>query len=270
MLKIVVPETEEAEPDDNAPPFLSIRDVSVDYDWGKVSAVRQVNLTVAFGVTALIGASGCGKSSFLRCVNRMNDLIPGCQVTGEIEWNNMNVLDPGVEVESLRRTIGMVAQKPQPFPCSIYENVAFGPRIHGLFHTQAHLDQIVEQSLKRADLWADVKNRLKRSALDLSGGQQQRLCIARALATEPVALLMDEPCSALDPVATGRIEELILFLRTTTPIIIATHNLQQAARISRHTVLFHMGEVIESGKTRDIFMDPRQEWTKRYISGRAG
>ncbi|WP_267386974.1 phosphate ABC transporter ATP-binding protein PstB [Sphingomonas sp. GC_Shp_3] len=234
----------------------AIRDVSIDFD-------RDV-------VTALIGPSGCGKSTFLRTLNRMNDTIPNARVEGEIDLDGEDIYAPDMDVVQLRARVGMVFQKPNPFPKSIFENVAYGPRIHGLAANHNQLAEIVERSLKRAGLWDEVKDRLSDSGTALSGGQQQRLCIARAIAVDPEVILMDEPCSALDPIATARIEELIHDLKGRYAIVIVTHNMQQAARVSQRTAFFHLGALIETGTTSDIFTNPRQERTKDYITGRYG
>jgi phosphate transport system ATP-binding protein len=234
----------------------AIRDVSIDFD-------RDV-------VTALIGPSGCGKSTFLRTLNRMNDTIPTARVEGEIDLDGEDIYAPDMDVVQLRARVGMVFQKPNPFPKSIFENVAYGPRIHGLAANHNQLAEIVERSLKRAGLWDEVKDRLSDSGTALSGGQQQRLCIARAIAVDPEVILMDEPCSALDPIATARIEELIHDLKGRYAIVIVTHNMQQAARVSQRTAFFHLGALIETGTTSDIFTNPRQERTKDYITGRYG
>jgi phosphate transport system ATP-binding protein len=220
-------------------------------------------------VTALIGPSGCGKSTLLRCFNRLNDLIDHVKITGEITLDNKNIHTPGTDVVLLRKKVGMVFQKPNPFPKSIYENVAYGPRVHGV-KDKADLDRIVEQSLRHAALWDEVKDRLNDSALGLSGGQQQRLCIARTLAVEPEVILMDEPCSALDPIATAKIENLIDLLKKDYTVIIVTHNMQQAARVSEYTGFMYLGKLIECGKTVQIFEHPQEELTENYITGRFG
>jgi len=234
----------------------AINDVSIDVD-------RE-------NVTAFIGPSGCGKSTFLRSLNRMNDTVAGARVEGQILLDGEDIYASGMDVVQLRARVGMVFQKPNPFPKSIYDNVAYGPRIHGLASGKAELDQIVESSLTRAGLWTEVKDRLNESGTALSGGQQQRLCIARAIAVDPEVILMDEPCSALDPIATARIEELIHDLRGKYAIIIVTHNMQQAARVSQRTAFFHLGHLIEFGETSDIFTNPREDRTKDYITGRYG
>jgi phosphate transport system ATP-binding protein len=243
----------------------------VDVWYGDVHAVRSVDLEIfADDVTALIGPSGCGKSTILRCFNRMNDTIPGCRVTGDILLENEPVYGGSMDVVQLRARVGMVFQKPNPFPKSIYDNVAYGPRIHGLARKGPELDEIVGVSLQRAGLWEEIKDRLDEPGTALSGGQQQRLCIARAIAVDPEVILMDEPCSALDPIATARIEELIYDLRGRYAIAIVTHNMQQAARVSQRTAFFHLGELVEYGATADIFTNPRQQRTSDYITGRYG
>ncbi|WP_043713271.1 phosphate ABC transporter ATP-binding protein PstB [Symbiobacterium thermophilum] len=247
-----------------------MRAEGVDLYYGSYRALRSISLEIpANRVTALIGPSGCGKSSFLRCLNRMNDLIPGARVEGTITLDGADIYAPGVDVVALRRRVGMVFQRPNPFPMSIYDNVAYGPRIHGE-RRKAVLDEIVEQSLRGAALWDEVKDRLHRSALGLSGGQQQRLCIARSLAVKPEVLLMDEPASALDPISTAKIEELIRELRAQYSIVIVTHNMQQAARISDYTAFFLSGELIEHGPTGTIFTNPKDQRTEDYITGRFG
>ncbi|MFD1786464.1 phosphate ABC transporter ATP-binding protein PstB [Sphingomonas floccifaciens] len=250
-------------------PKLSAQNVSVHY--GAKQAVRDVSITMSMDeVTAFIGPSGCGKSTFLRTLNRMNDTIPSAKVSGEILLDGEDIYAPSMDVVQLRARVGMVFQKPNPFPKSIFENVAYGPRIHGLASGRAELGEIVERSLKRAGLWDEVKDRLDDSGTALSGGQQQRLCIARAIAVDPEVILMDEPCSALDPIATARIEELIADLRGKYAIVIVTHNMQQAARVSQRTAFFHLGELVEYGLTDEIFTAPRQPRTKDYITGRYG
>ena len=248
---------------------IAARGVSVYY--GEKRAIDDVSIDIGQQyVTAFIGPSGCGKSTFLRTLNRMNDTIAGARVEGEITLDGKDIYTSGMDVVQLRARVGMVFQKPNPFPKSIYENVAYGPRIHGLAASKAELDEIVERSLKRAGLWDEVKDRLSDSGTALSGGQQQRLCIARAIAVEPEVILMDEPCSALDPIATARIEELIDELRGRYAIVIVTHSMQQAARVSQRTAFFHLGKIVEYGKTSDIFTNPREERTKDYITGRYG
>lgn len=250
-------------------PKIRCRQVNVFY--GDKQAIFNVNLDIGKNeVIALIGPSGCGKSTFLRCLNRMNDTIEGCRVEGEIYLDGENVYDPKLDVTLLRARVGMVFQKPNPFPKSIYENVAYGPRIHGLARSKAELDEIVERSLRRAGLWREVRDRLHEPATGLSGGQQQRLCIARAIAVNPEVLLMDEPCSALDPIATAVIEQLIDELREQLTIVIVTHSMQQAARISDRTAYFHMGRLIEVGPTDLIFTNPQHPLTEAYITGRFG
>ena len=221
-------------------------------------------------VTALIGPSGCGKSTFLRCLNRMNDTIDICRVTGKITLDEQDIYDRTIDVVELRARVGMVFQKPNPFPKSIFDNVAYGPRIHGLARSKSEIEEIVQSSLRRAGLWNEVKDRLQEPGTGLSGGQQQRLCIARAIATRPEVLLMDEPCSALDPIATAIIEELIDELRENYTIVIVTHSMQQAARVSQKTAFFHLGKLIEEGKTEDIFTNPKNQQTQDYITGRIG
>ena len=244
-------------------------DVSVFY--GEKQALKEVSIRIYEDlVTAFIGPSGCGKSTFLRCLNRMNDTIPSARVTGRIELDGEDITSSNMDVVQLRARVGMVFQKPNPFPKSIFENVAYGPRIHGLAGSKAELAEIVEKSLKRAGLWDEVKDRLQESGTALSGGQQQRLCIARAIAVDPEVILMDEPCSALDPIATAKIEELIHELRGRYAIAIVTHNMQQAARVSQRTAFFHLGELVEYGKTSEIFTNPRMRRTQDYITGRYG
>jgi phosphate transport system ATP-binding protein len=248
---------------------MSARNVSVRYG-GKL-AIDDVSIDIPQQyVTAFIGPSGCGKSTFLRSLNRMNDTIANARVEGEILLDGQDIYRSGMDVVQLRARVGMVFQKPNPFPKSIYENVAFGPRIHGICASKSELDEVVEQSLQRAGLWDEVKDRLSDSGTALSGGQQQRLCIARTIAVDPEVILMDEPCSALDPIATAKIEELIHELRGRYAIVIVTHNMQQAARVSQQTAFFHLGQLVEYGVTGDIFTNPRQERTKDYITGRYG
>ena len=238
--------------------------------YGEHHALHDVSLSVPEkSITALIGPSGCGKSTFLKTLNRMNDLIPGVKITGEVNYKGQNILAPSVDVNALRREIGMVFQKPNPFPMSIYDNVAYGPRTHGV-RARAKLDDIVERSLRGAAIWDEVKDRLKKNALGLSGGQQQRLCIARALAVEPEVLLMDEPTSALDPISTSRVEELALELKENYTIVIVTHNMQQAVRISDQTAFFLLGELVECGNTEQLFSQPTDKRTEDYITGRFG
>jgi len=255
--------------DSGRTPKMRAREISVFY--GDKQALNNVSIDIHDDrVTAFIGPSGCGKSTFLRCLNRMNDTIPTATVTGRIELDGEDVNSAAMDVVQLRARVGMVFQKPNPFPKSIFENVAYGPRIHGLGSSKAELAEIVENSLKRAGLWDEVKDRLDESGTALSGGQQQRLCIARAIAVDPEVILMDEPCSALDPIATAKIEELIHELRGRYAIAIVTHNMQQAARVSQRTAFFHLGELIEYGKTSEIFTNPTQRRTQDYITGRYG
>lgn len=248
---------------------ISARNVDVHYD--KTHAIRGVSAEIpSNSVTAFIGPSGCGKSTFLRCLNRMNDTIKNCQVSGDILIDGEDIYDPKVDPVQLRAKVGMVFQKPNPFPKSIYDNVAYGPRIHGLARDKSDLDGIVEQALRRAAIWGEVKDRLSAPGTGLSGGQQQRVCIARAIATAPEVLLMDEPCSALDPIATAQIEELIDELRQNYSVVIVTHSMHQAARISQKTAFFHMGTLVEFGDTKTIFTNPRDPRTESYITGRIG
>lgn len=238
--------------------------------YGKTQALRDINISVPEGsITALIGPSGCGKSTFLKTLNRMNDLVPDVRITGSVKYRGKDIFALGTDVNELRRQIGMVFQKPNPFPMSIYDNIAYGPRTHGI-RSKAKLDEIVETSLKNAAIWDEVKDRLKKSALGLSGGQQQRLCIARALAVDPDVLLMDEPTSALDPISTTRIEELAMELKSKYTIIIVTHNMQQALRISNKTAFFLLGELVECDDTEKIFSKPQDKRTEDYITGRFG
>lgn len=262
------PQVEE-KPYFDAPLKMSAKNVSVFY--GDKRAIDDVSIEIPQRyVTAFIGPSGCGKSTFLRSLNRMNDTIANARVEGEILLDGQDIYKSGMDVVQLRARVGMVFQKPNPFPKSIYDNIAYGPKIHGITGSKAELDDIVEQSLRRAGLWDEVKDRLSDSGTALSGGQQQRLCIARAIAVDPEVILMDEPCSALDPIATARIEELIDDLRGRYAIVIVTHSMQQAARVSQRTAFFHLGKVVEYGKTSDIFTNPREERTKDYITGRYG
>ena len=248
---------------------VSAQDVNVFY--GDKQALQNVSVNIPDrAVMAFIGPSGCGKSTFLRCINRMNDTIPIAKVTGKIIIDNQDIYDPSLDVVQLRARVGMVFQKPNPFPKSIFENVAYGPRIHGLCHSKADLDDVVQASLEKAGLWKEVKDRLNESGTSLSGGQQQRLCIARAIAVNPEVILMDEPCSALDPIATARIEELIDELRQNYCIIIVTHSMQQAARVSQRTAFFHLGQLVEEGATSEIFTNPQERRTRDYITGRFG
>jgi phosphate transport system ATP-binding protein len=248
---------------------VSARDVQVYY--GDNHAIKDCNVDILDKtVTAFIGPSGCGKSTFLRCINRMNDTIDVCRVTGQIKIDDEDIYDKRVDPVQLRAKVGMVFQKPNPFPKSIYDNVAYGPRIHGFAKNKAELDDIVEKSLRRGAIWDEVKDRLDAPGTGLSGGQQQRLCIARAVATEPEVLLMDEPCSALDPIATAQIEELIDELRSNFSVVIVTHSMQQAARVSQKTAFFHLGNLVEYGTTSDIFTNPKDSRTEAYITGRIG
>ena len=250
-------------------PRITARDVNVFY--GDKQAIDRVTLDVAEKqVISFIGPSGCGKSTFLRCLNRMNDTIDICRIEGEIALDGKNIYAPDVDVVPLRARVGMVFQKPNPFPKSIYDNVAYGPRIHGLAAGSAELDEIVEISLERAGLWNEVKDRLQQPGTGLSGGQQQRLCIARAIAVSPEVILMDEPCSALDPIATAKIEELIDELSSQFTIVIVTHSMQQAARVSQRTAYFHLGKLVEVGETEQMFTTPQHEMTQNYITGRFG
>jgi phosphate transport system ATP-binding protein len=248
---------------------LVARDVTVHY--GAKQALFGISIDIPDrAVTSFIGPSGCGKSTFLRCINRMNDTIEGARVGGTIKLDGEDIYDPALDVVELRARIGMVFQKPNPFPKSIYDNVAYGPRIHGLAQSKADLDEIVHSSLRKAGLWQEVKDRLAEPGTGLSGGQQQRLCIARAIAVGPEVILMDEPCSALDPIATAIIEELIDELRENYTIVIVTHSMQQAARVSQKTAFFHLGNLIEEGNTSDIFTNPKNKQTQDYITGRIG
>ena len=238
--------------------------------YGSAQALKNINMQILENnITALIGPSGCGKSTFLKTLNRMNDLIPGVKITGEVRYQDTDIFAPGLDVNALRKEIGMVFQKPNPFPMSIYDNIAYGPRTHGV-KNKAKLDELVEQSLRGAAIWDEVKDRLKKNALGLSGGQQQRLCIARALAVEPKVLLMDEPTSALDPISTSKIEELAMQLKERYTIVIVTHNMQQAVRISDRTAFFLLGELIEYDETEKLFSQPVDQRTEDYITGRFG
>ena len=238
--------------------------------YGENKALKEISLSIPEkSITALIGPSGCGKSTFLKTLNRMNDLVPGVKIEGTVDYEGKNIFDSSVDVNELRREIGMVFQKPNPFPMSIYDNIAYGPRTHGITN-KVKLDEIVEKSLRDAAIWEEVKDRLKKNALGLSGGQQQRLCIARALAVEPKVLLMDEPTSALDPISTSRIEELAMELKEKYTIVIVTHNMQQAVRISDYTAFFLLGELVEFGETEKLFSQPRDQRTEDYITGRFG
>lgn len=248
--------------------IIMVKDMCLWY--GSAQALKNVSISIPEkSITALIGPSGCGKSTFLKTLNRMNDLIPGVKITGEVCYKGQNIFDSSVDVNALRREVGMVFQKPNPFPMSIYDNIAYGPRTHGISN-KAQLDEIVEHSLRDAAIWDEVKDRLKKNALGLSGGQQQRLCIARALAVEPNVLLMDEPTSALDPISTSKIEELAMQLKEKYTIIIVTHNMQQAVRISDCTAFFLLGELIEYGNTEQLFAQPTDQRTEDYITGRFG
>ena len=248
--------------------IMTVDDLCLWY--GQTQALKNVNITIPEkSITALIGPSGCGKSTFLKTLDRMNDLVPGVRITGKVCYQGQDIFAPSVDVNHLRKEIGMVFQKPNPFPMSIYDNIAYVPRTHGV-RNKVKLDAIVEQSLRGAAIWDEVRDRLKKSALGLSGGQQQRLCIARALAVEPQVLLMDEPTSALDPISTSKIEELAMELKERYTIIIVTHNMQQAARISDQTAFFLLGELVEYGETEQIFAQPRDKRTEDYITGRFG
>ncbi|MCR5796681.1 MAG: phosphate ABC transporter ATP-binding protein PstB [Eubacterium sp.] len=248
--------------------IITVKDLNLWYNTSQ--ALKNVNINIEENtITALIGPSGCGKSTFLKTINRMNDLVQGVKVEGEILYGDTNIFDKSVDVNELRRDIGMVFQKPNPFPMSIYDNIAYGPRTHGIKNKVA-LDEIVEESLRGAAIWDEVKDRLKKSALGLSGGQQQRLCIARALAVKPKILLMDEPTSALDPISTSKIEDLAMELKEKYTIVIVTHNMQQAVRISDKTAFFLLGELIEYGNTEEMFSNPREKKTEDYITGRFG
>lgn len=248
--------------------IISVKDMCLWY--GDHQALKNVNIEIPEkSITAFIGPSGCGKSTFLKTLNRMNDLIPGVRITGDIRYEGTDIFSREVDVNNLRKAIGMVFQKPNPFPMSIYDNVAYGPRTHGITN-RAQLDEIVERALRDAAIWDEVKDRLKKNALGMSGGQQQRLCIARALAVEPKVLLMDEPTSALDPISTSRIEELVTELKEKYTIVMVTHNMQQAVRVSDYTAFFLLGELVEFGKTDDIFSQPQDKRTEDYITGRFG
>jgi phosphate transport system ATP-binding protein len=249
---------------------IEIESRNLNLWYGDAQALKDISIPIQKNmVTALIGPSGCGKSTFIRCINRMNDLIKGCRITGKVLFEGRDVYENDMDVVILRKRIGMVFQKPNPFPMSIYDNIAYGPRIHGT-QTKRELDEVVEDSLKAAALWDEVGGILDKPALDLSGGQQQRLCIARTLAVKPDVILFDEPCSALDPISTARIEDLISELKRDYTIIIVTHNMQQAARVSDHTAFFLLGEMIEFGETKQIFESPVVESTENYITGRFG
>ena len=249
-------------------PILQVK--ALDLWYGAHQALHSVSMDIPEkSITAFIGPSGCGKSTFLKTLNRMNDLVPGVKITGQVRYRGEDIYAPGTGVCRLRREIGMVFQKPNPFPMSIYDNIAYGPRTHGI-RSKARLDELVERSLRGAAIWDEVKDRLKKNALGLSGGQQQRLCIARALAVEPAVLLMDEPTSALDPISTSRIEELTMELKERYTIVIVTHNMQQAVRISDHTAFFLLGELVEYGVTEQVFSAPAEKRTEDYITGRFG
>ena len=249
-------------------PILQVKDLDLWY--GAHQALHSVSMDIPEkSITAFIGPSGCGKSTFLKTLNRMNDLVPGVKITGEVRYRGEDIYAPGTDVCRLRREIGMVFQKPNPFPMSIYDNIAYGPRTHGI-RSKARLDELVERSLRGAAIWDEVKDRLKKNALGLSGGQQQRLCIARALAVAPAVLLMDEPTSALDPISTSRIEELTMELKERYTIVIVTHNMQQAVRISDRTAFFLLGELVEYGATEQVFSAPAEKRTEDYITGRFG
>lgn len=248
--------------------IITVNDLCLWY--GNTQALKNVNINIAKNsITALIGPSGCGKSTFLKTLNRMNDLVPGVRITGEVKYDGKDIFSPGTDVNELRKNIGMVFQKPNPFPMSVYDNIAYGPRTHGV-RNKAKLDDIVERSLRDAAIWDEVKDRLKKSALGLSGGQQQRLCIARALAVEPDVLLMDEPTSALDPISTSKIEDLAMDLKKKYTIVIVTHNMQQAVRISDYTAFFLLGDLVEYDGTEKIFEQPQDKRTEDYITGRFG
>ena len=247
---------------------ITVKDMCLWY--GQVQALKNININIEEkSITALIGPSGCGKSTFLKSLNRMNDLVPGVKITGDLRYRGEDIFDPKLNVNELRRNIGMVFQKPNPFPMSIYDNIAYGPRTHGITN-RSKLDEIVETSLKGAAIWNEVKDNLKKSALSLSGGQQQILCIARALAVEPDVLLMDEPTSALDPISTSKIEELASELKSQYTIVMVTHNMQQAVRVSDYTAFFLLGDLIEYGETQKIFEQPKDKRTEDYITGRFG
>lgn len=248
--------------------IITVNDLCLWY--GNTQALKNVNINIAKNsITALIGPSGCGKSTFMKTLNRMNDLVPGVRITGEVKYDGKDIFSPGTDVNELRKNIGMVFQKPNPFPMSVYDNIAYGPRTHGV-RNKAKLDDIVERSLRDAAIWDEVKDRLKKSALGLSGGQQQRLCIARALAVEPDVLLMDEPTSALDPISTSKIEDLAMDLKKKYTIVIVTHNMQQAVRISDYTAFFLLGDLVEYDGTEKMFEQPQDKRTEDYITGRFG
>lgn len=248
--------------------IITVKDMCLWY--GKTQALKNIDINIEENsITALIGPSGCGKSTFLKTLNRMNDLVPDVKITGDIRYNGKDIFSPDTDVNELRREIGMVFQKPNPFPMSIYDNIAYGPRTHGI-KSKAKLDELVESSLRSASIWEEVKDRLKKSALGMSGGQQQRLCIARALAVKPKILLMDEPTSALDPISTSKIEDLAIELKKEYTIVIVTHNMQQAVRISDNTAFFLLGDLIEYGNTEEMFSKPKNKKTEDYITGRFG
>ena len=247
-------------------PIITVNNLNLWY--GQTQALKHISMDIPEkSITALIGPSGCGKSTFLKTLNRMNDLVPGVKITGEVTYHGQNIFE--TEVNNLRKAVGMVFQKPNPFPMSIYDNIAYGPRTHGI-RNKAQLDDIVEKALRGAAIWDEVKDRLKKNALGMSGGQQQRLCIARALAVEPEVLLMDEPTSALDPISTAKIEDLMESLKQKYTVVVVTHNMQQATRVSDYTAFFLLGELIEFGKTRQVFSYPREKKTEDYITGRFG
>ena len=247
---------------------ICVRNLNLYY--GSNHALKNINMDIPAGaVTAFIGPSGCGKSTFLKTLNRMNDLVEGVRISGEVLLDGEQIYGPNVDTTALRRRVGMVFQQPNPFPMSIYDNVAYGPRVHGI-RTKSQLDEIVEESLRGAAIWEEVKDRLKKSALGLSGGQQQRLCIARALAVEPEVLLMDEPTSALDPISTAKIEDLMEYLKKKYTVVVVTHNMQQATRVSDYTAFFLLGDLIEFGKTQQVFSYPKEKRTEDYITGRFG
>ena len=249
-------------------PIMTVKDLCLWY--GSHQALKNITIDIPEkSITALIGPSGCGKSTFLKTLNRMNDLVPDVKITGDVRYRDEDIFDPAQDVSELRREVGMVFQKPNPFPMSIYDNIAYGPRTHGI-KNRAQLDEIVEKSLRGGAIWDEVKDRLQKNALGLSGGQQQRLCIARALAVEPAVLLMDEPTSALDPISTSKIEELAMQLKERYTIVIVTHNMQQAVRISDRTAFFLLGELVECGETETLFSTPRDKRTEDYITGRFG
>ena len=249
-------------------PIMTVKNLCLWY--GSHQALKNITIDIPEkSITALIGPSGCGKSTFLKTLNRMNDLVPDVKITGDVRYRDEDIFDPAQDVSELRREVGMVFQKPNPFPMSIYDNIAYGPRTHGI-KNRAQLDEIVEKSLRGAAIWDEVKDRLQKNALGLSGGQQQRLCIARALAVEPAVLLMDEPTSALDPISTSKIEELAMQLKERYTIVIVTHNMQQAVRISDRTAFFLLGELVECGETETLFSTPRDKRTEDYITGRFG